>query len=110
MEMAGVMFKEHTDELLERIEDLKKESAENMVIRLARKREKIAFLKEKVAKLENKILNKHAKYNDFKDRVNKESGINMEVQRRLKNMIKDLQIELRNTKIILSKPNLVEKI
>ena len=39
-----------------------------------------------------------------------ETSINLEVQKRLKNMIKDLQIELKNTKAVLAKPQMRERI
>ena len=49
------------------------------------------------------------KYDDLKDRANKESLINLEIQRRLKNMVKDLQAELRNTKATIARPHLRER-
>ena len=39
-----------------------------------------------------------------------ETSVNLEIQKRLKNMIKDLQIELRNTKAVLAKPQMRERI
>ena len=52
MEIASELFKSHTNELLERIEQLKSDHMIEIENKVAKKREKIANLRERVADLE----------------------------------------------------------
>ena len=55
MEIASELFKSHTNELLERIEQLKSDHMIEIENKVAKKREKIANLRERVADLEAQV-------------------------------------------------------
>lgn len=110
MEIASELFKTHTNELLERIENLKSEHYLEIESKVTKKREKIANLRARVAELEEMLAKEQEDHVELRDTAKKESSINAEIIKRLKTMIKELQFELRSTKAIVSKPRLAPRI